>query len=74
MKILASSKNCCDCGKLLSFHEFCRINPSLSNKRALDLWENPLITPYCPLCFFNRKEKPFKRKRREYSYHFKKKF
>ncbi len=64
MKILASSKNCCDCGKLLSFHEFCRINPSLSDKRALDLWENPLITPYCPLCFFNRKEKPFKRKRR----------
>lgn len=74
MKILPSSKNCCDCGKLLSFHEFCCINPSLSNKRALDLWENPLITPYCPLCFFNRKEKPFKRKRREYSYHFKKKY
>ena len=72
MKILVSSKNCCDCGKLLSFHEFCRINPSLSDKRALDLWENPLISPYCPLCFFNRKEKPFKRKHREYSYHFKK--
>ena len=72
MKILVSSKNCCDCGKLLSFHEFCRINPSLNNKRAQDLWENPLITPYCPLCFFNRKEKPFKRKRREYSYPVKK--
>ena len=74
MKALPSSKNCCDCGKLLSFHEFCSDNPSLSNKRALDLWENPLITPYCPTCFFNRKEKPFKRNRREYSYHFKNKY
>lgn len=72
MKILPRSKNCNDCGKLLNFHEFCHINPSLSNQRALDLWDNPLITPYCPSCFFNRKEKPFKRKRRDYSYHIKK--
>ena len=65
-------KICCDCGISLSFREFCQINSSLSNEIALDLWKDPLITPYCPACFFNRKEKPFKRKRREYSYPVKK--
>lgn len=71
MQILPE-KNCGDCGKLLSFREFRSINPSLNNETASDLWKNPLITPYCPSCFFNRNEKPFKRKRREYSYHLKK--
>ena len=59
-------KKCCDCGKKLTFQEFCRNNPSLLSKRAYQLWEDPLITPYCPNCFFQRPEKPFKLKRRSF--------
>ncbi len=59
-------KKCCDCRKLLTFREFCRNNPTLPFIRARDLWEDPLITPYCPNCFFNRPEKPFNIKRREF--------
>lgn len=59
-------KKCCDCGKKLTFQEFCRNNPSLPSKRACKFWEDPLITPYCPNCFFNRPEKPFKVKRRDF--------
>jgi hypothetical protein len=59
-------KECYDCGKKLTFQEFFRNNPSLSSKRAYNLWEDPLITLYCPHCFFNRPEKPFKLKRRNF--------
>ncbi len=61
-------KNCVDCGKLIDFENFCKLNPSLDNKTALDLWENPLISIYCPGCFFHRPEKPFKVKRRDFTY------
>lgn len=59
-------KKCFDCGKILTFQEFCRNNPSLTIKKALDLWEDPVLSLYCPNCFFNRPEKPFKIKRRDF--------
>jgi hypothetical protein len=61
-------KHCCDCGKEMTFQEFCRDNPSLHIGKALELWEDSLITTYCPNCFFNRNEKPFKFKKRRLNY------
>ncbi len=61
-------KNCVDCGKLIDFEKFCKLNLSLDKKTALDLWENPLISIYCPDCFFHRPERPFKVKRRNFGY------
>jgi hypothetical protein len=59
-----NTQKCCDCGIELSFKDFCRINPSLGEAKAEDLWKLPIIEKYCPECFFNRPEKPFKKKRR----------
>ena len=57
-------KSCIDCGKRISFQEFCEINPSLKEKQAESLYFNPIISIYCPKCYFERPEKPFKKKRR----------
>jgi len=62
------SKECGDCGKDMPFQIFLRDNPTISLERAQDLWEDPLIIPYCPECFLNRPERPYKRLRR-YNYH-----
>ena len=59
-------KKCCDCGLSIPFAHFKAINPSLSLLDAKDLYENPLIDVYCPNCFFQRPEKPYKKKRRSY--------
>ena len=61
-------KNCCDCGKEMTFQEFCRDNPSLQTGKAFELWEDTLISAYCPNCFLNRYEKPFKIKKRRLNY------
>jgi len=63
----SQNKKCADCGKFIVFSEFCRDNPSFSKQRAKDLWDDPMINIYCPECFFNRPEKPFKKKR---GYHY----
>jgi hypothetical protein len=67
------SKSCCDCGLSIPFTHFRAINPSLSMPEAKELYENPLIDIYCPTCYFQRPEKPYKNKRRAYynkfSYH-----
>lgn len=60
-----ADKKCCDCGKKIIFEEFCRDNPWLQSRKAFELWEDPLIAAYCPNCFFNRPEKPFKMKKRD---------
>ncbi len=62
------SRECGDCGKDMPFQIFLRDNPTISLERAQDLWEDPLIIPYCPECFLNRPERPYKRRRRYY-YH-----
>jgi hypothetical protein len=59
------AKKCFDCGKVLTFQEFCRSHPSLTVNKALVLWEDPILSVYCPNCFFNRPEKSFKVKRRQ---------
>ena len=62
------SKSCCDCGLFIPFAHFKAINPSLSSQGAKGLYENPLIEIYCPNCYFQRPEKPYKKKRRSYHY------
>lgn len=62
------SKECGDCGKGIPFQIFLRDNPTISLKRAHNLWKDPLIIPYCPECFLNLPERPYRRRRRYY-YH-----
>ncbi|MFX1417462.1 MAG: hypothetical protein ACFE9N_00935 [Promethearchaeota archaeon] len=65
----AQNKKCADCGKFITFSEFCTINPSFSEERAKSLWNDSIISIYCPECYFNRPEKPFKQKRGYFNYH-----
>lgn len=54
---------CIDCGKFMSFEVFRRDNPTLTFRRAQELWRFPFIEKYCPDCYFKRPEKPYKKKR-----------
>ncbi|TFG30175.1 MAG: hypothetical protein EU532_01685 [Promethearchaeota archaeon] len=65
----SKDKKCCDCGKEITFQEFCRDNPWLQRREAYELWENPHIATYCLNCFFNRPEKPFRVKKRVKNYY-----
>ncbi|MFW9972348.1 MAG: hypothetical protein ACFFDF_19335 [Candidatus Odinarchaeota archaeon] len=60
--------NCIDCGKTISFSEFLNDNPSISEERAKGLWKDSMISIFCPNCYFNRPEKPFKVKRSHFNY------
>ena len=62
-------KKCADCGKLISFSEFKRDNPSFKMERAKELWNDFMISIFCPECYFNRPEKPFKTKRGHFNYY-----
>jgi len=62
-------KYCVDCNKTIDFSEFCIINATLSTEKAKDLWNNALISIYCPKCYFNRPEKPFKHRKRYLNYY-----
>ncbi|MFW9882636.1 MAG: hypothetical protein ACFFG0_56965 [Candidatus Thorarchaeota archaeon] len=62
------NKKCADCGKSITFSEFCINNPSFSEEIARDLWNDSMISIYCPECYFNRPEKPFKQKRGYFNY------
>ena len=53
-------RQCNDCHKPMNFKEFCRDNPSLSEKRARKFWNSQIFSIHCPNCFFNQLEKPFK--------------
>ena len=60
------TRKCGDCGTLIPFNIFLRDNPTISMERAQKLWNDPFIIPYCPQCFLNRPEKPYRRRRRYY--------
>jgi uncharacterized protein YlaI len=61
-------KQCADCGKSISFQKFLTDNPSFSKMRAKELWNDPMISIFCPECYFNISEKPFKIKRGYFNY------
>ena len=61
-------KHCCDCNLPIPFAHFMAMHPFLSKLDAKELYENPLIGVYCPNCYFQRPEKPYK-KRRRYTYY-----
>lgn len=63
-----SKRKCADCNHSLTFNEFCRINPSISLKRAVEFWNDSMYLLFCPECYFNRPERPFRIKRRYYKY------
>lgn len=65
----SKNKACMVCKKLISFSEFIRDNPSISELRAIDLWNDSMIAIFCPDCYFNLPERPFKAKRRRFNYH-----
>jgi hypothetical protein len=62
-------KTCMACKKTISFPEFVRDNPSLSELRAKDFWNDSMIAIFCPDCYFNLPERPFRAKRRRFNYH-----
>ena len=62
------TKKCTDCGKSISFLQFLRDNPSFSPYRANELWNDSMISIFCPDCYFNRPERPFKTKRGYFTY------
>lgn len=62
-------KACADCGKLISFSKFLNDNPSFSEMRAKELWNDPIISIFCPDCYFNLPEKPFKLKKGYFNYY-----
>ena len=62
-------KKCADCNRLITFKDFCSVNPSISYQRAEKFWEDSLFLIYCPECYFNRPERPFKLKRGYFNYY-----
>lgn len=65
---ITKNKNCAVCNQQLTFEEFCQINPSISYKKANEYWNDPMILIYCPDCYFNLPERPFKRRRGYFNY------
>lgn len=54
---------CADCKNPLKFEEFCRDNPFITKEKVSEFWNNEIFSLYCPKCFINHPEKPFKIKR-----------
>jgi hypothetical protein len=67
--MISEDKTCMMCKKTISFSEFLRDNPSFSALRAKDLWNDSMIAVFCPECYFNLPERPFRAKRRCFNYH-----
>ena len=61
-------KVCFVCKKSISFSEFIRDNPSISKLRGKELWDDPMVAIFCPNCYFNLPERPFRAKRRSFNY------
>jgi len=53
-------RNCADCQKIITFEEFCRDHPLMSKPTAKMFWNNKIFSIYCPNCFYNRPECPYK--------------
>jgi hypothetical protein len=51
---------CSECRIVISFDDFCRDNPSLSESTAKKFYSNDLFAIYCPDCFYHLPERPFK--------------
>lgn len=65
---MKGEKKCFDCGKSISFIDFCNDNPTMTKSRAELLWEDSYLSICCFQCFFKREEKPFKINKRFYRY------
>lgn len=66
MNRFSPQRSCSDCKKTISFDEFKANHPQYSKKRALLVWNDDLLSIFCPQCFLNAPEKPYKKNR--YSY------
>jgi hypothetical protein len=65
----SQNKPCKVCRKLISFSEFVRDNPSFSELRAKEIWNDSMVAIFCPNCYFNLPERPFRAKRRPFNYY-----
>ena len=63
MALPPSVRKCPDCEKIISFDEFLENHPHYSIKKALFIWNDTLLTIFCPKCFFNAPEKPYRKSR-----------
>ncbi|MFX0008626.1 MAG: hypothetical protein ACFFA7_12315 [Promethearchaeota archaeon] len=67
--MIREDKACMVCKKSISFSEFMRDNSSISELRAKELWNDSMVIIFCPECYFNLPERPFRAKRRNFNYH-----
>ncbi len=66
MTRLSSQRNCTGCKKPISFDDFKANHPQYSKERTLLFWNDELLSIFCPECFVNAPERPYKKNR--YSY------
>lgn len=66
MAHVSPQRNCSDCKKSILFDEFLQNHPQYSKERALLIWNDELFSIFCPKCFLNAPEKPYKKNK--YSY------
>lgn len=61
-------KKCVECDQLITFKDFCRVNPSMPLERALFFWNDSFFSIYCSKCYYNLPERPYRRKRGNINY------
>ena len=61
MAQVSQERSCCECNKNISFEEFKANHPQYSTKRALLIWNDELLSIFCPECFLSTPEKPYKK-------------
>ncbi len=66
MALFSTERNCADCKKSISFDEFLTNHPQYTKERALLIWKDEIFSIFCPKCFLNAPEKPYKKNK--YSY------
>ncbi len=66
MASISQDRNCIDCEESISFDEFKKNHPQYSTKRAILVWNDKLLSIFCPACFLNAPERPYKKNK--YSY------
>ncbi|MBY9020181.1 MAG: hypothetical protein KGD67_03915 [Candidatus Lokiarchaeota archaeon] len=66
MVSFSQERNCINCKKTISFDKFLLDHPQYSTERALFIWNDELLSIFCPECFLNAPEKPYKQNRYTY--------
>ncbi|MFX1567423.1 MAG: hypothetical protein ACFFCV_03545 [Promethearchaeota archaeon] len=61
-------KKCALCNQLITFRDFCKVNPSMPLEQAQFFWNDSYFSIYCSKCYYNLPERPYRVKRRYINY------